>query len=86
VVTRKRSGESAIVLAIGEAKSTTTRVGAAELRRLEHLRTLVPADRVAAPPRLLLFSRNGFTAELRRAAGTRADVELVDLHRLYKGS
>jgi hypothetical protein len=52
---------------------------------LAHLAALLPADRVAEPPRLLLFSRAGFTARLRRAAAARGDVALIDLDRLYHG-
>jgi uncharacterized protein len=85
VVTRKRPGESNLVLAIGEAKSTRTPVSEVELRRLEHIRGLVPTDRVGSLPRLLLFSRNGFTPALTRESETRGDVELVDLNRLYGG-
>jgi AAA+ ATPase superfamily predicted ATPase len=84
VVSRKRPGRPDTVLAIGEAKATATPLGESELDRLEHLRDLVPDDRVDVPPRLLLFSRSGFTADLRRAAA-RPDVELVDLTRLYQG-
>lgn len=85
VVTRKRPGASDIVLAIGEAKCTQSMVGEGELDRLEHLRELVPADRVTRHPRLLLFSRKGFTAALHRRAARRPDVALVDLARLYQG-
>lgn len=85
VVSRRRPGLRDVVLAVGEAKSTVAPVGEAALARLEHLRTLVPTDRYEAPPRLLLFSRTGFTAELRAAAAGRRDLELVDLERLYHG-
>ena len=85
VVIRKRPGESDVVLAIGEAKSTQAAVGEAELNRLEHLRELVPPDRLDGPPRLLLFSRNGFTAELVRRCRARQDVEFIDMARLYAG-
>lgn len=85
VVGRHRPGLRDRVLAIGEAKWTTSPVGEAELTRLEHLRDLTPADRYDDPLRLLLFSRTGFTGELRHTADTRADVELVDLDRLYQG-
>jgi hypothetical protein len=70
------------VLAIGEAKATAGLVGAAALTRLEHLRELIAAREA----RLLLFSRSGFTIELRRRVADRQDVELVDLSRLYGGS
>lgn len=86
VVTRQRPGERDIVLAIGEAKGTTSAVGEGQLRRLEHLRELVPVDRYETPPRLLLFSRYGFTDGLRRIATTRRDLELVGLDRLYRGT
>ena len=86
VAVRKRPGQSNVVLAIGEAKSTAATVGDAALTRLEHLRELLPSDRLEAPPRLFLFSRSGFTAELRHTTATRRDVELVDLDRLYHGS
>jgi hypothetical protein len=85
VVVRKWPGESDTVLAIGEAKSTQAPVGDGELDRLEHLRSLIPTDRVDRPPRLLLFSRSGFTDELRRRSGERRDVELVDMARLCTG-
>jgi len=34
----------------------------------------------------MLFSRSGFTVDLRRMAAARGDTELVDLSRLYGGS
>jgi len=70
------------VLAIGEAKATAGRVGDAALTRLEHLRELIAAPEA----RLLLFSRSGFTVELRRRVADRGDVELVGLSRLYGGA
>jgi len=86
VVSRKRPGQGTVVLAIGEAKSTVAAVGVRELERLEHLRDLIPSDRVETPPRLLLFSRSGFTTDPYTAATTRPDVDLIDLARLYQGS
>ncbi|WP_034590410.1 AAA family ATPase [Hamadaea tsunoensis] len=71
------------VLAIGEAKATERPVGHGELARLEHLRDLVAAAKPGTP-KLLLFSRTGFTKELRAETG-RADLELIDLERLYHG-
>ncbi len=85
IVTRRNPGSAGVVVAIGEAKGTSGAVGEGELGRLEHLRELVPADRVEAPPRLLLFARSGFTPALRRLAAARDDVELIDLDRLYRG-
>ncbi len=60
-------------------------VGDGDLTRLEHLRGLLPRERVTTPPRLLLFSRNGFTQELRTTAASRADVRLINLDHLYHG-
>jgi hypothetical protein len=85
VVLRKRPFEPDVVLAIGEVKSTVRPVDEPELDRLVHLGELLPPDRVAVPPRLLLFSRAGFTSRLRRTAQARGDVALVDLDRLYHG-
>lgn len=85
MVTRQRPGAGSKVLAIGEAKGGRRPIGPDELERLEHLRELLPADHRVPLPRLLRFARGGFTAELRRAAAGRSDVELVDLQRLYRG-
>jgi len=74
------------ISAIGEAKATAAPVGVDQLRRLEHLRGLLPSHRVGQPPKLLLFSRTGFTESLTDEAGVRPDVELVGLDRLYNGS
>lgn len=74
------------VTAIGEAKAAGTAMDARELRRLEHLRGLLPAARVDQPPKLLLFCLSGFSEELTVEAGGRPDVELIDLERLYRGS
>jgi uncharacterized protein len=73
------------LLAIGEVKSTAKAVDEAKLTRLRHIRTLLPDHLTPRPPRLLLFSRTGFSAGLRRAAAAADDVELVDLERLYAG-
>lgn len=74
------------IAAIGEAKAARAPVEARELRRLEHLRGLLPSARVEQPPKLLLFGRGGFSAELTAEAAARPDVELVDLARLYRGA
>ncbi|WP_204286552.1 hypothetical protein [Microbispora amethystogenes] len=66
-------------------KSTEAPVDVPELERLEHLRGLLPAGKVGALPKLLLFARSGFSAALVRLAGRRPDVELVHLDRLYGG-
>jgi len=73
------------VLAIGETNAASGPMGAGQLRRLDHLRGLLPDDRVGQPPRVLLFSRSGFAADLAAEAAARTDVELVDLERLYRG-
>lgn len=73
------------LLAIGEAKATEKPVGDGELVRLEHLRELLPTDKVTGRVRLLLFSRSGFTRELRQGVASRDDIDLVDLDRLYRG-
>jgi hypothetical protein len=49
------------------------------------VRTRQAMDEERRTAQLLLFSRTGFTDGLREAARTRADVELVDLARLYTG-
>jgi hypothetical protein len=85
VVRRSRPGEPDAVLAIGEVKATAAPVGQAQLDRLAHLRELLPTASYQTLPRLLLFSRNGFTPDLRHTAATRSDLELVDLDRLYRG-
>jgi uncharacterized protein len=74
------------VIAIGETNAARGPMGAGQLRRVEHLRALLPGERVARPPRLLLFSRSGFAAGLAEEAAARPDVELVDLERIYQGS
>lgn len=74
------------VSAIGEAKATNAAVDLGQLRRLEHLRGLLPGHRIDQPPKLLLFSRTGFTAALTGEAATRPDVELVSIDRLYQGA
>jgi uncharacterized protein len=74
------------VSAIGEAKATSAPVASGQLRRLEHLRGLLPSHRVDQPPKLLLFSRTGFTAGLTDEAAVRPDVELIGIDRLYRGA
>jgi hypothetical protein len=86
VVSTAPAFEPERVLAIGEAKATTKPIDVAELARLDHLRQLLPTQRVTQPPRLLLFARTGFSTRLRQTANTRPDIELVDLDRLYRGS
>jgi len=72
------------ICAIGEVKAEVVPVDVAELDRLD---AIVPVlgERAGAMVRRLLVGRKGFTAELRRVARRRADVELIDLDRLYGG-
>lgn len=74
------------VTAIGEAKCTSAPVGLAQVERLEHIRGLLPSSKVTSLPKLLLFGSSGFTRDVQTAAARRADVELVDLTRLYAGA
>ena len=85
VVTGDPSGD-AMITAIGEAKDTIAPVGTRQLRRLEHLRGLLPNGRIDRQPRLLLFSTSGFTSDLTDEAAIRPDVELISLDRIYRGS
>ena len=75
-----------LIIAIGEAKAASSAMEVRELRRLEHLRGLLPSARVDQPPKLLLFGRSGFSPELVAEAAARPDVELIGLERLYQGS
>ncbi|MGH9001316.1 MAG: AAA family ATPase [Acidimicrobiia bacterium] len=78
--------DTAPVAALGEAKHTTAPRTVGDLNRLERLRTLIGARRPdALTAKLLLFCAGGFDRNLVRAAATRADVELIDLDRLYTG-
>ena len=74
------------ISAIGEAKATNEPVDLGQLRRLEHLRGLLPGRRVDQPPKLLIFSRTGFTSGLTGESAVRPDVELVGIDRLYHGA
>ncbi|GAA1789579.1 ATP-binding protein [Luedemannella flava] len=85
VVQEKTSSDGSSVVAIGEAKGTNSPMNISELDRLEHLRALVPTERVSRPPKLILFARGGFTSDLTHTAAHREDVELIDLARLYSG-
>ena len=73
------------VVAIGEVKATREPVGLQELTRLDEIAGGL-GDRAAPMVKRLLVGRAGFTAELGREARRRADVELVDLDRLYGGN
>jgi AAA+ ATPase superfamily predicted ATPase len=86
VVVLEDPGPTGRVTAIGEAKATNAPMDGRQLRRLEHLRGLLPSDRVGPPPRLLLFSRTGFTPDLGEESARRPDVELIGLDRIYRGT
>jgi AAA+ ATPase superfamily predicted ATPase len=85
VAVEAQTGGAERIIAIGEVKATAKRVDVTAVRRLDHVRELLPADRIQGPPALLLFSRSGFTKEARAVAGDRADVQLIGLDRLYAG-
>ncbi|HEX2419476.1 MAG TPA: ATP-binding protein [Micromonosporaceae bacterium] len=72
------------VTLLGEAKATLAARTLRDLERLDHLRELLRDQGYdMARTKLALFSVNGFTSDLERAAAARRDVELVDLDRLY---
>jgi len=71
-----------VITALGEAKAGETVTGS-HLHRLELLRTALGARATAA--KLLLFGVS-FDPALLDYASSRADVEIVDLDRLYHGS
>lgn len=74
--------QSGVVTVIGECKWTAKRLGLDVLGDLEAFK--LPAMRQAKirfkgdGPRILLFSRSGFSAALRRATEDRDDVDLID--------
>jgi AAA+ ATPase superfamily predicted ATPase len=86
VVSADPPGEKSRILAIGEVKATNWRVGLNQLERLRHIRSLLSGGAADAAPKLLLFSRQGFTPELTAEAHSSRDVTLIDLHRLYHGA
>ena len=78
------------VLALGEVKARSTRVGPEVLDRLDAACAALVSDppartQVDGSVKRILVSRAGFTNDLRRRADRRPDVELVDLDRLYHG-
>jgi hypothetical protein len=86
VVSADPPNDGTRILGIGEVKAFGSPVGLNQLRRLEHIRTLLPAAVTPEDPRLLLFARRGFTPDLTSEAAARPDVELIDLDRLYHGA
>ena len=85
VVTTPSRQDRDLVSAIGECKVERATTGVGQLERLDHIAVLLGA-RARPELRRLLFAAGGFTAELRRLARRRADVDLIDLDRLYHGS
>lgn len=73
------------ILAIGEVKATASPIGLNQFRRLEHIRGLLPSAPGQNQPKLMLFSRHGFTPDLAAEAASHNDTELIDLNRLYHG-
>jgi uncharacterized protein len=72
------------ICAIGECKAGAEPIGLAELERLDNEVGLL-GKRAMPITKRLLFGRSGFTAELQRLSRKSADLELVDLRRLYHG-
>ncbi len=74
------------VLVLGEAKSSNKPRSAADLERLQHIRSLFVARGIdAANAKLAIFGRSGFNTELTQSAKHDHDILLVDLDRLYEG-
>ncbi len=86
VVVTEDSGSTSRISAIGDAKATADPIGPGQLRRLEHLRGLLPSSRIDHQPRLLLFSTTGFSPDLTDESAARTDVDLIDLGRIYRGT
>lgn len=81
---RRVHDDNAPVLVLGEAKSTNRKRTVSDLARLDRIRaTLVEAGTDAASAALVLFSRDGFDANLQSAAAARQDVHLVTLDDMY---
>ena len=74
------------VCAIGEVKAEHDRMGLDQLARLDRAAAELPARKTDAAVKRILFSRSGFTRDLQLRARRRAEVELVDLHRLYSAA
>lgn len=87
VVFGRADGGKERILAIGEAKYGDV-IGRGHVERLERLRELLIRrdERAGRDMRLLLFSGAGFTEPVRESAQARADLQVVDLERLYAGA
>jgi hypothetical protein len=81
------AGDRDTVVVLGEAKAGTRPVGVSVLARLERARELLSTRAVlASEVKLAVFSASGFDRALLAAGARRADLELVDLERLYTGT
>jgi uncharacterized protein len=85
VVSEPGPNDADRVCAVGEVKAENAPMGEAELHRLDEV---IGALRTRQAPMVkrLLVARRGFTAELKRTARRRGDIELIDLDRLYDGT
>jgi uncharacterized protein len=83
----RRQAKNPVIGVIGEAKASERVRTLADLDRLDHVRALLGSRgaRVGST-RVLLFGRSGFDENLRKAAHARADVDLIDLDRLWTGA
>lgn len=81
------SGQRKVIQLLGEAKGSRQRRDLSDLVRLDRSRELLEERGVAmaGSMRLVLFGLSGFSPELEMHAAERADVELVDIDRLYGG-
>ncbi|MQA26549.1 MAG: hypothetical protein GEU94_14020 [Micromonosporaceae bacterium] len=78
------NGENLTLL--GQAKATLAARSQADLSRLEMIKDVLTRRGYDTSDTILaLFAAAGFNHDLRRAAATRGDVELIDLTRLYTG-
>lgn len=77
-----------VIQVFGEAKGTTDARTVSDLTRLEGLRATLESRgvRFSSSSRYLIFSLAGFTDGLSQVARERADVELVDLARIYESA
>lgn len=75
--------EQGTIVLLGEAKATNAVRTQRDLRRLEHLRTLLPPHRRDPDVHLALFSLNGTDKELAHEAARRQDVTLIDAATLF---
>ncbi len=81
-----RQSQNSRLILLGEAKSSHKQRTIADLKRLEHIRSLLVARGVnASDAKLALFGLGGFDRALTELERRRHDIVLVDLDRLYEG-